>query len=95
MRLIGLPDAEQDEWFRTLRVTLASTAATGHTPLYAKEIVPFLQAWDDLRNARKYEDADRLKMQLEALGLRVAATKFGPHADVPHDFDATKLEALE
>ena len=95
MRLIGLPDAEQVEWFRTLRVTLASTAATGHTPLYAKEIVPFLQAWDDLRNARKYEDADRLKMQLEALGLRVAATKFGPHADVPHDFDATKLEALE
>ena len=94
MRLIGLPDAEQVEWFRTLRVTLASTAATGHTPLYAKEIVPFLQAWDDLRNARKYEDADRLKMQLEALGLRVAATKFGPHADVPHDFDATKLEAL-
>ena len=95
MRLIGLPDAEQVEWFRTLRVTLASTAATGHTPLYAKEIVPFLQAWDDLRNARKYEDADRLKMQLEALGLRAAATKFGPHADVPHDFDATKLEALE
>jgi hypothetical protein len=34
-------------------------------------------------------------MQLEALGLRVAATKLGPHADVPHDFDATKLEALE
>ncbi|HRW15776.1 cysteine--tRNA ligase [Amaricoccus sp.] len=95
MRLIGLPDAEQVDWFRTLRVTLASTAATGHTPLYAKEIAPFLQAWEDLRNARKYEDADRLKMQLEALGLRVAATKFGPHADVPHDFDATKLEALE
>jgi cysteinyl-tRNA synthetase len=95
MRLLGLPEAENVDWFRDTRVGLASTASVGYTPLFQLQVVPFLRQWDDLRNQRRYEEADSLRRKLEAIGLRVSATKTGPHADIPNGFDPAKLDALK
>jgi cysteinyl-tRNA synthetase len=95
MRLLGLPDAESVEWFRQTHLTLAGTASTGVTPLYLREIQSFLEDWQSLRMEKKYVEADVLKNALEATGLIISNSKFGPTATVPAGFDIAKLEALK
>jgi cysteinyl-tRNA synthetase len=94
MQLLGFGDAEEISWFRSHSVTLGTSSA-GDTPLYADQIMPFLQRWQDLRMEKRYSEADTLKNDLEATGLRISNTQHGPHADIPNDFDPDKLEALK
>lgn len=94
MRLLGLTDAEHLDWWRETLVTLPGTFSTGNTPLFASEIVPFLERWQALRIDKNYADADDLKKRLEATGLRLVNSKHGPTAMVPHGFDPSKLEGL-
>jgi cysteinyl-tRNA synthetase len=95
MNLLGFKDADELDWWREEIVTLAGTHSTGTTPLYLKEVAPFLQRWQDLRLAKNYEAADDLKRSLEATGLKISNSKFGPTATIPHGFDPAKLEALQ
>ncbi|NHF72498.1 cysteine--tRNA ligase [Paracoccus xiamenensis] len=95
MRLLGLKDAEETDWWRTTIVSLSSTFSTGDTPLYLSEIVPFLEKWQQLRLAKNYEEADLLKKRLEGTGLSVIVQPAGPVAIVPHGFDPKLLEAIE
>ncbi|MEQ8899905.1 MAG: cysteine--tRNA ligase [Roseovarius sp.] len=94
MQLLGFGDAEEINWFRSHSITLGTSSA-GDTPLYADQIMPFLQRWQDLRTEKRYLEADKLKNDLEATGLRISNTQHGPHADIPNDFDPAKLEALK
>lgn len=95
MRLLGLPDAEKVNWFRELDVVLVGTSSEGDVPLYTSEIAPFLRRWQELRDRKEYEEADRLKSQLEATGLRLSATAGSPNAKVLPEFDPSKLDALK
>jgi cysteinyl-tRNA synthetase len=87
MRLIGLPDAEDVEWFRAETDRLA-----GDNPALSD----VLARWQDYRDARDFANADRLKAALSELGIEVRATPDGPQATLAHDaqVDAEKLEAL-
>ncbi len=95
MRLLGLPDAEKYDWCRELDVVLVGTSSEGDLPLYTSEIAPFLRRWQELRDQKNYKEADRLKSQLEATGLRLSATAGSPNAKVLPEFDPSKLEALK
>lgn len=94
MRLLGLPDAEKVEWWRSEIVTLPGTFSTGDQPLHLQAITPFLRKWQDLRLAKDYAGADALKANLEAIGLKITNSKSGPTAHVPNGFDLAKLEGL-
>ena len=94
MQLLGFPLSEQLDWWRQEIVTLAGTASTGTTPLYTKQIIPFLELWQKLRLERDYEGADELKKRLEATGLQISNSKSGPTATIPFGFNPAKLDAL-
>ena len=94
MQLLGLSDAEEVDWFRSHSVALG-TGSAGDTPLYTNQILPFLQRWQELRIQKRYAEADNLKKELEATGLRILNTQHGPHAEIPNGFDPAKLEALK
>ena len=94
MRLLGFPDAETLNWWRTEIVTLVGTSATGTQPLYLERIGPLLRKWQDLRLEKDYASADELKKKLEAVGLKIVNTKSGPSAHVPFGFDPNTLEGL-
>jgi cysteinyl-tRNA synthetase len=95
IRLLGLSDSEDLDWWREEVVTLAGTSATGTTPLHFQAVSPFLERWQELRLAKNYGAADELKRRLESTGLRISNSKFGPTAVITHGFDPTKLEALK
>lgn len=95
MRLIGLPDAEAITWYREQEVLLVGTSAEGDTPLYTSEISPFLRRWQALRDNKEYEQADQLKRQLEATGLRLSVSGGSPNAKVLPEFHPSKLETLK
>ena len=95
MELLGLKPAERVDWFRTHLVTLQGTASSGDTPLFTEEIVPYLRRWQQLRMDKNYAEADHLKMELEATGLRLMNTKSGPTAEVPAGFDPTTLSSIQ
>ncbi len=61
MKLIGLPAAEDVDWFRTDDKIIVGTSSTGDTPLYYSEISPFLRQWTKLRNEKNFSEADKLK----------------------------------
>ncbi len=94
MRFLGFPNAESVDWFRGHEVWL-STESDGDTPLYHLEIAPFLQKWQNLRMAKDYEAADRLKAELSGLGLTFRNSKDGPCAMVPFGFDPKRLAGLK
>jgi cysteinyl-tRNA synthetase len=91
LNLLGFPKAEDVEWFRSRRVT--SSVSNG-VP-YAHLIWPHLERWAEMRKHRQFHQADALKKDLEATGLRLVVTASGPEAVVPHGFDPAKLEALK
>lgn len=94
---LGLGEADRLEWFRSDRPFISLSAnRENQGPAYMKELQPFLLRWQDLRNRKRYEEADELKRSLEALGLRVSIGPNGPVVnDIPFDFDPTHLEALK
>ncbi len=95
LSLLGFPASEHLDWWREEVVTLSGTNSTGPAPLYLEQVTPFLQRWQDLRISKNYGAADELKRRLEATGLKISNSQYGPSATVPHDFDPAKLEALQ
>ncbi len=89
MNLLGFPEASEVDWFRD-RPKVVSTVGGNHSILR-----PLLKKWEDLRNEKKYLEADALKSKMEAAGLKISATQLGPHAELLDSFDPSKLEALK
>jgi cysteinyl-tRNA synthetase len=92
MRLVGLPDARAVDWFRNRPVFVT---LHGPTDTHFSAARALLFDWQELRDFRKFAEADALKSAAEAAGLRLTATKNGPQAEVLEGFDPTKLEALQ
>ncbi|MDA9865335.1 cysteine--tRNA ligase [bacterium] len=99
MLLLGFPKAEDVDWFRAevetfVGVTGASDADVDDAQSLLGDV---LQHWQDLRDDKDYEGADRLKKALEEMGVTVRATATGPEAGLGPDaqLDFAKLEALK
>jgi cysteinyl-tRNA synthetase len=91
MRLIGLPDAEEVEWFRERDTQVVGADASGEVAALG----PLLGRWQELREARDYAAADDLKGRLEETGLKLSIIGGAPHAEILPEFDPAKLEALQ
>jgi cysteinyl-tRNA synthetase len=92
IRLIGLPEAKDVLWFRD---DLVATAVSGHSERRDQRLIhELLSRWDALRKQRQYAEADYLKKAIEAAGLQLTATAFGPEAKILPGFDPAKLEIL-
>ena len=89
MRLLGLPDAEELEWFREEMNMASFNNLSDHGPLW-----DLLKTWQSLRNAKDYAAADSLKAKIEACGLKVSVSVAGPEVTKTDSFDPAKLEAL-
>jgi len=95
MRLLGIKDSEQVDWWRSQIVTLVGSTATGSTPLYLDRIGPLLERWQQYRLEKNYAAADALKDSLNKVGITLSNSKAGPTASIPSGFDITRLEGLE
>ncbi len=89
MRLLGLPDAEDLEWFRGA----AKMASFDDTP-DANKLSELMKKWQDLRNARKFEEADLLKQRIEDCGVKLSVSVAGPEATRLDGFNPSKLDTL-
>jgi cysteinyl-tRNA synthetase len=98
MRLIGLPDAEDVDWFRSKGSSIVGVALIGEGNLaVAQELLnPVLKRWQELRDAKEYVQADRIKTELEKMDVKVKNTGFGPQATVNkfENLDRSELKAL-
>ena len=89
-RLLGLmQDRKTDQVY-------AGPVVYGHQNAedMVKLILPYLEKWQALRDAKNWSAADELKNRLKEAGLLVKVTPTGPESDrLPH-FDVSKLEAI-
>jgi cysteinyl-tRNA synthetase len=95
MELMGFPQAEKVNWFRSIKTDMFSVSDSGSGLEFTSKIKPFVDRWQALRDQKKYDAADDLKNMLEGLGLKLSVGPDGPHAEVLSDFDPLKLEALK
>jgi len=51
--------------------------------------------WSELRHQKNFQEADKLKAEMENAGMRLSITKGGPVAELYNNFDPSKLEALK
>jgi len=86
---LGLGTPENAEWFQGKPIIVSTVGGPQHA------VRPYLVEWNRLREARDFEAADRYKSKLEAHGLKLSVSKGGVEAEVPADFDPSKLEGLE
>lgn len=96
MLFLGFPAAEEVDWFREKTVSVGVGGPTDHVPIgdAEKALRKHLLRWQELRNARDFEAADALKKKLEACGMKLSVTRFGPEAQLEPGFDPAKLEGL-
>jgi cysteinyl-tRNA synthetase len=99
MRLVGLPDAEEVDWFRGEVEQVVGVMHSGGEGLQDAQslLSDLLGKWEDLRAAKDYAAADDLKNSLEKMGISVRATGRGPEASLASNatLDPAKLEALK
>ncbi len=99
MRLVGLPDAEDVDWFRGEVEQIIGVATSGDQNLEQAQtlLTEILRKWENLRAAKDYASADDLKAKLEGMGVSVRATGAGPEASLASNakLDPAKLEALK
>ncbi|UPH70469.1 cysteine--tRNA ligase [Abyssibius alkaniclasticus] len=95
MDLLGFPSGNEVDWFRTIAVDLTGTSASGSQGLYSRELSPYLLRWQELRNAKDFKNADKIKQQLEQAGLKLKIGTEGPHAEVLSEFDITALKEIK
>jgi len=99
MRLVGLPDAEEVDWFRGEVEQVVGVMHSGVEGLQDAQslLSDLLGKWEDLRAAKDYAAADDLKNSLEKMGISVRATGRGPEASLASNatLDPAKLEALK
>ena len=92
MDFLGLPRAEDIEWFRKDQVIIVSVE---DAPQHLEAVSRFLKKWQELRQQKQYQEADTLKAALEQTGLELTVAAGGiPNAKVLPDFNPAKLEAL-
>ena len=98
MRVLGMPDAENVEWFRNEGDILVAAAMAGDGDLSETQKALFEPAmhWQRLREQKDYAAADQLKAKLLGLGVELSASKDGPQVKIVDKakFDPSKLEAL-
>lgn len=90
MQLLGLPNAEDVDWFRSA----VNSTVVHNAPELLEKLDPILKKWQELRNAKDYAAADELKKNIEACGLKLSVGHAGPEAEPTEQFDPTKLEGL-
>lgn len=99
MRLVGLPDAEEVDWFHGEVEQVVGVMHSGGEGLQDAQslLSDLLGKWEDLRAAKDYAAADDLKNSLEKMGISVRATGRGPEASLASNatLDPAKLEALK
>ena len=99
MRLLGLPDAEDVDWFRETTVGLATAAMQGDGDVSQAQnlLNDVLLKWQSLRDQKDYAAADLIRQSLEAMGVSARATGDGPQAALSDGsvLDPAKLEALK
>ena len=99
MQLVGLPDAEEVDWFRGEVEQVVGVVHSGGEDLQDAQslLSDLLGKWEDLRAAKDYTAADELKNSLEKMGISVRATGRGPEASLASNaaLDPAKLEALK
>jgi len=97
MRILGLPDAEKAIWWREQGIVLdgVNVIADIRVTQPLDPVKGVLLHWENLRKQKCYVEADKLKADLEELGISLRVTKNGPEADVTRGFDPAKLEALK
>ena len=94
MRLIGLPDAESIQWFRSSGDNVAGIESSCGHDVNQPALRELMDIWQMLREKKDYGAADRLKERIEAAGVKLTAGRDGPRADLTPDFDPAKLEDL-
>ena len=87
MALVGLPEAEDVEWFRDGQSQFVDASGDG-------VLEELLQRWQALRAEKDFAAADALKGHMEETGLKLSVVGGEPSAEVLPGFDAAKLEAL-
>ncbi|MDV7142850.1 cysteine--tRNA ligase [Tropicimonas sp. TH_r6] len=91
MKLLGLPSAEEVDWWREV----FAPVAVHDEPDHAIEIANLVDRWQEMRKARDFVAADALKEGLEACGLKLSVTPEGPNAEPTAEFDPSKLKAIK
>ncbi len=99
MRLLGLPDAENVDWFRQIEDVVVGLPGVDTTDLTEAQIAlgPLLEKWQSFRNQKEFLAADQLKAKLSELGIELRATPAGPKAAISEHSNLNKyrLEALK
>jgi cysteinyl-tRNA synthetase len=90
MQFLGFPSSEKVEWFRSG----PQMASFVNLPDLDNKLFSLVRRWQDLRNSRQYAQADLLKSQMEACGLKLSVTVAGPEVERMEGFDPAALEAL-
>jgi len=88
LEFLGFASAYGADWSRK---SLFSWSTYGG---HHNELRPFLKRWEELRSKRDFAAADAYKAKLEATGLKLSITPFGPEAELLDHFDPAKLELL-
>ena len=88
LEFLGFASAYGADWSRK---SLFSWSTYGG---HHNELRPFLKRWEELRSKRDFAAADAYKAKLEATGLKLSITPFGPEAELLDHFDPEKLELL-
>jgi cysteinyl-tRNA synthetase len=95
MLLLGFPPAEQVNWFRKMQSRVPGISYSGLSEPKIDTLELLLRKLTDLRIEKRYSEADDLRKSIEAAGVKVSVLAGTSFADVLHDFDPAKLEALK
>jgi cysteinyl-tRNA synthetase len=97
LAFLGFGQPENDAWWRSKFTTYSGPLVSGseHAGDLMRLVVPLLERWQAMRDAKDWVGADTFKTQLKDAGLEVRGTPLGPESEkLPH-FSRLKLEALK
>jgi cysteinyl-tRNA synthetase len=93
MQLIGLPDAEEVEWFRYVK---SGDLSIGTNSVAASRIDALLERRSAAKAAGNYAEADRIRDGLVRAGIKIKDLPGGPVWDFEvGEVNLSLLEALE
>ncbi len=95
MLLIGFPPAEEVDWFRKKQSTVPGISYSGVEQPKIDTLERLMRRWSELRAEKRYQEADALKISIEAAGVRVFVIVGSAFAEVLYNFDPSKLEDLK
>ena len=92
MALLGFPSAELVDWFRGG----TKMAAFSDLPDMGKGVLwTAVTRWQELRDQKRYAEADELKARIEDVGVKLSVSVAGPEVERLETYDPSKLEALK